>query len=142
MVLPDLADQLDVPEQLLKGDFARLQHVEWILNDVSQGRHLLLHYAVQHMHVALLHSLFVVIIYLFLPEFLESHLLLHLVLKDSELRSEGEGGKDILFFECVDGLRLGPGGFGTLLDAMSLAGLLHAGLYLLFDNFINLEISQ
>ena len=83
--LLELSHHLNIAVQLLKGEFATIQYFVGSLNHLLEGWDFLIEDIDQERYILLRDVLLVVNVDLLPPEFLEPHLLLHFVLKDSEL---------------------------------------------------------
>ena len=83
--LPKLSHHLHIAIQLLKGELTSIQYLIWSLNHLLEGWDFLVEDVDEEGDILLGEILLIVDVDLFPPKFLEPHLLLHLVLKDSEL---------------------------------------------------------
>jgi hypothetical protein len=113
-----VSDELNVAEQLFKGYLSGREDIVGCFDHLSEGGNFLLEDAAKRLLLMLVDVALIVGIDFLSPKLLESELFLHLILEDSKLRREAEGGEDGLLFLEGDGLGRSFDGLRGLLDAV------------------------
>lgn len=89
-----LSNQFHVPVKFLKWHLPHRQHFTGCFDNLPQTGHFFLEDAAKQLLLMLVDVSLVVGVDLLAPELLQPHLFLHLVLEDSELRGQTQGGED------------------------------------------------